>query len=100
MDAYTKHKIKLRRKIKWTYRWYQYHNKKRETIYVLEGKLLIYIGNNENNLEKKIFSKNQSITIEPKIIHRMEALEDSVYLESSTPELNDVVRIQDDYSRK
>ncbi len=78
----------------------QYHNKKKETIYVLEGKLLIYIGNEENSLEEKIFTKNQTITISPKIIHRMEALEDSIYLESSTPEMDDVIRIKDDYSRK
>lgn len=78
----------------------QYHNKKQETIYVLDGKLLIYIGNDENNLEEKIFTKNQTITIEPKIIHRMEALEDCVYLESSTPEMDDVIRIKDDYLRK
>ena len=35
----------------------------------------------------------------PKIIHRMEGLNDSIYLESSTPELEDVVRLEDDYGR-
>ena len=29
----------------------------------------------------------------------MEAIEDSVYLEASTPEMDDVVRILDDYDR-
>ena len=39
------------------------------------------------------------MTISPGIVHRMEALEDSVYLEASTPEIDDVVRINDDYNR-
>jgi hypothetical protein len=29
----------------------------------------------------------------------MEAVEDSVYLEASTPEMDDVVRLGDDYQR-
>ena len=36
----------------------------------------------------------------PGTIHRMEGLEESVYLEASTPDLDDVVRISDDYNRK
>ena len=39
------------------------------------------------------------ITLIPKIIHRMEAVEDSIYLEASSPELEDVVRLTDDYNR-
>jgi len=77
----------------------QYHEKKTETVYILSGKLKIYLGTNKDCLEEKIFEKNQSITILPFQIHRMEALEDCIYLEASTPEVNDVVRIQDDYNR-
>ena len=77
----------------------QYHNFKTETIYVLEGKLGIYFGIKEDNLEKKIFKSGEIITIKPGLIHRMEALETSVYLEASTPEMDDVVRIHDDYNR-
>ena len=29
----------------------------------------------------------------------MEAIEDSIYLEASTPEMDDVVRLEDDYKR-
>ena len=77
----------------------QFHNLKKETIYVLKGKLKITIGSKKKKLQSKIYIKGQSITIKPKVIHRMEAITDSLYLEASTPELNDVVRIVDDYKR-
>jgi mannose-6-phosphate isomerase-like protein (cupin superfamily) len=77
----------------------QYHELKKETIYVLEGKLKLYIGNDIDNLEEKIMVKNDTITILPYTIHRMEGIEDSLYLECSTNELWDVVRLQDKYSR-
>lgn len=77
----------------------QFHNFKKETIYVLKGKLKIITGTNRKNLKSKIYIKGQSITIKPKIIHRMEAINDSLYLEASTPEIDDVIRILDDYKR-
>ena len=77
----------------------QYHEHKHETIYVLEGKLKITIGLSLEELSDNIYLPNQSISLKPKQIHRMEALEDSIYLEASTPELDDVIRIVDDYSR-
>ncbi|MGH9339119.1 MAG: hypothetical protein ACRD1R_08190 [Acidobacteriota bacterium] len=40
-----------------------------------------------------------ALTVNPGDIHRMEALEDAVFLEVSTPELDDVVRLEDRYGR-
>ena len=77
----------------------QYHNFKKETIYILSGKLRIYIGKNEKELDSKIYLPGESITLNPGEIHRMEGIEESVYLEASTPEMDDVVRIIDDYNR-
>lgn len=77
----------------------QYHNLKKETIFVLSGKLKILIGEKINDLRIRNLDKGDSITIEPGIIHRMEGIENVVYLEASTPEINDVVRLKDDYSR-
>ena len=77
----------------------QYHNFKRETIYVLSGQLKIYWGTKMDQLKSRIYKSGENITIPPKLIHRMEAVEDSIYLESSTPEMEDVVRLQDDYER-
>lgn len=77
----------------------QYHELKRETVYVLSGKLKVYIGEDIDNLEEKIMLPGEHITILPYTIHRMEGVEDSYYLESSTNELWDVVRLKDKYNR-
>ena len=77
----------------------QLHNHKKETIYVLSGQLKIFSGLDKNNLKDKIYKAGETITISPGTIHRMEGAEDSVYLEASTPEMDDVVRLVDDYNR-
>lgn len=77
----------------------QYHELKTETIVVLKGKLTLYIGTTPDNLEKMQFEEGQHLTIKPYTIHKMEGLEDCLYLESSTNELWDVVRLQDNYGR-
>jgi mannose-6-phosphate isomerase len=77
----------------------QYHNQKRETIYVLSGQLRIYYGPSQEQLESRVFGPAETITLTPGVVHRMEAVEDSVYLEASTPEMDDVVRLGDDYQR-
>ncbi len=78
----------------------QYHNVKRETIYVLSGRLKIVNGIDQKNLTESIYTAGDTVTIPAKIIHRMEAIEDSIYLEASTPEMDDVVRLSDDYKRE
>ena len=77
----------------------QYHNHKKETIYVLSGKLRIISGPNQDDLTGKIYTTGDTITIASGIVHRMEGVEDSVFLEACTPEMNDVVRLVDDYQR-
>jgi|TARA_B100000795_G_scaffold228862_1_gene185688 quercetin dioxygenase-like cupin family protein len=77
----------------------QLHNIKKETIYVLSGKLNIISGPNKDNLTGRIYSSGETITIAPGTVHRMEGAEDSIYLEASTPEMDDVVRLVDDYHR-
>jgi len=77
----------------------QYHNFKKETIYVLSGDLKITLGRDKDNLESKIYVAGNFITIEPGMVHRMEGVTDSIYLEASTPEMEDVVRLSDDYNR-
>ena len=78
----------------------QYHELKKETIYVISGLLRLYIGNDIKNLETKELRCGDNITIEPFTIHRMEGIEDSVYLECSTPEIWDIVRLHDKYKRE
>ena len=78
----------------------QFHKKKIETIFIISGNLKIFYGKNKNKLNYKTFKPQNTITINPKTIHRMQAVSDCVYLEASTPEITDVVRLSDDYKRK
>lgn len=78
----------------------QYHEIKKETIYVLSGILKIYIGKDIDNLSEIILKKDDRITISPYTIHKCEGVEDTYYLESSTNELYDVIRLQDNYGRE
>jgi mannose-6-phosphate isomerase-like protein (cupin superfamily) len=77
----------------------QYHKCKRETILVFSGKLRIYVGPTLEILESRVYEAGETITIAPYTVHKMEAVEDAVYYETSTNELWDVVRLQDAYGR-
>lgn len=77
----------------------QYHELKRETIYILEGQIRLYIGDNIDNIKEIIMNKLDNITIEPYKIHRMEAIINIYYLETSTNELWYVIRLYDKYNR-
>ena len=72
----------------------QYHEKKHETVYVISGKLKLTIEGKESVLHPGF-----TISIPPNTVHRMKAITDTLYLEASTPELDDVVRLKDDYNR-
>ncbi len=77
----------------------QYHVKKEETIFVLTGTLLLEVGMGDT-LKKINLKKGQSFHVRPNTIHRFCAAYGDVELaEVSTPELDDVVRLEDDYSR-
>jgi mannose-6-phosphate isomerase len=73
---------------------YQYHKQKKETMYVLSGRMkLVYKGG------EKILEEGDSVTLEPGDRHRVEALQDLSFIEVSTSQLDDVVRLEDDYGR-
>ena len=76
-----------------------YHNLKDETIYLHSGKLLfeIEIG---GELQKREMLPGERVHVTPKTVHRMTAIEDSDIFEVSTPELHDVVRLEDRYGRE
>jgi mannose-6-phosphate isomerase-like protein (cupin superfamily) len=77
----------------------QYHELKTETIVVLSGKLNIYIGESLETMTVKEYVFGDTVTIKPFTVHRMEAVEDALYIESSTNELWDVIRLKDNYNR-
>lgn len=77
----------------------QIHEKKMETQYLYKGKVKLIIGKDQNALKEVILNPGDKIDIPPHIIHRIEALEDSEIFEVSTPELDDVIKLADDYGR-
>ena len=77
---------------------YQYHRVKDETIYLLRGLMEVEIGD-ERGREKHQLDPGACWHITPGTRHRMVALEDCDILEASTPELDDVVRLEDRYGR-
>lgn len=77
----------------------QYHEHKLETQYVFSGKVKLTFGATEDQLTEKILNPGDKFDVVPPTIHRLEALEDSAIFEVSTPELDDVVKLADDYGR-
>ena len=77
----------------------QYHKKKDETLYVYQGKAVIEIGEDEGRMVQLEVSKGDRVRIRPLTRHRFTAMEDTTVFEVSTPELDDVKRLADDYGR-
>jgi mannose-6-phosphate isomerase len=73
----------------------QKHERKMETLYLQSGRILYHFNGTEYEM-----LPGQCVTNRPGDIHRMEALEDSVFLEVSTPDLDDVIRLEDRYGRE
>lgn len=78
----------------------QYHEKKDETVYVLSGKMIFEVGERDSPRQELVMSAGESYRITPFTVHRMIAVEDTHVLEASTPELDDVVRLEDKYGRQ
>ncbi|HEX3324103.1 MAG TPA: cupin [Solirubrobacterales bacterium] len=77
----------------------QFHREKDETSYLLSGRLRLTRGASAEELDEQEIEPGQAWRNEPGAVHSIEALEDSVVLEVSTPHLEDVVRLQDRYGR-
>ena len=77
----------------------QYHKEKDETLYIYEGKALLEIEGSDGRMMSKVVQPSQCIRVPPYTRHRLEAIEDTTFFEVSTPELEDVVRVEDDYGR-
>lgn len=77
----------------------QYHEKKEETLYLLDGRIRLTLSKDDETRDV-IMEPGSAFHIPPFLIHRMEAMEDSNILEVSTTELEDVVRLEDRYGRK
>ena len=74
----------------------QYHNRKDETIFVWSGKILFERQEGDTLVARELV-QGDAVHVTPPTVHRMTALEDSDIFEVSTPETDDVVRLEDRY---
>jgi mannose-6-phosphate isomerase-like protein (cupin superfamily) len=76
----------------------QYHRVKDETLHVLSGELILRTRPGET-IETRTFGAGESVHIPATLVHQIEAVVDTDVLEASTPELDDLVRLEDRYGR-
>jgi len=77
----------------------QYHERKDEWLLVRKGAIDIEIGPLDGTLEKVRMREGDSVHMPPLTRHRVTAVEDTDIFEVSTPEMDDVVRLEDRYGR-
>jgi mannose-6-phosphate isomerase-like protein (cupin superfamily) len=78
----------------------QYHERKDESWLVQEGRALLELGAVGGPLEELEIGPGDAFRYRPGTVHRVTAVEDTRILEVSTPELDDVVRLEDRYGRE
>jgi mannose-6-phosphate isomerase len=77
----------------------QFHEEKDETSYVLSGRVIVSQGDSADQLTARELGPGESWRNQPRIVHTLEAVEDTEIIEVSTPQLEDVVRLEDRYGR-
>jgi mannose-6-phosphate isomerase len=78
----------------------QFHKVKDEAWYVLEGRAELELGApGERILATEVVGPGAAFRFRPGTVHRVRAVEDTTILEVSTPELEDVIRLEDRYGR-
>jgi mannose-6-phosphate isomerase-like protein (cupin superfamily) len=78
---------------------YQFHRKKDETIYVQRGRLEMELAPGGKRRRKRVLGPGDALRIRPGDHHRMTAITTCELLEASSPEVEDVVRLEDRYGR-
>ncbi|MDE2837358.1 MAG: cupin domain-containing protein [Chloroflexota bacterium] len=79
----------------------QYHEQKRETMLLVRGNALLQLTDERDAKKDIVMEFGEPYVVEPGTVHRIEGMstEPAVILEVSTPEVDDIVRLQDDYGR-
>ena len=77
----------------------QYHKVKDETLFVETGEMELQVGP-ADSFEVRVMKAGDVFHVTPGTIHRMVATQDVRVFEVSTPELDDVVRLEDAYGRE
>jgi mannose-6-phosphate isomerase len=78
----------------------QHHEVKDEWIHVLSGRLRLFLQDDSGEVVTRELRAGEGAHVGVRRIHRYEAIETCTLIEVSTPELNDVVRIEDDFGRE
>lgn len=78
----------------------QFHREKDESWFVQSGRAELEMGSpGDKSPNSEVVGAGAAFRIRPGTIHRVKALEDTLILEVSTPQLEDVVRLEDRYGR-
>ena len=79
----------------------QFHRQKDEAWHVQSGRAELEVGAvGEAVLEREVLQPGASLRFRPGTVHRVKAIEDTTILEVSTPQIEDVVRLEDSYGRE
>ena len=79
----------------------QFHREKDESWLVQSGRAKLELGEvGETMLKQEVIGPGAAFHYAPGTVHRVTALEDTTILEVSTPQLDDVVRLEDAYGRE
>ena len=78
----------------------QYHELKDESWLVQEGRARLELGDVGGELEAIEIAPGDAFHFRPRTVHRVTALEDTLVIEVSTTQLDDVVRLEDRYGRE
>jgi mannose-6-phosphate isomerase-like protein (cupin superfamily) len=77
----------------------QLHERKVESVYVLEGEAEVFLENDEGVMESSVYGPGTGWTVPVNKKHRVHAKTDFTILEAQSPHLNDIIRFQDDSNR-
>jgi mannose-6-phosphate isomerase-like protein (cupin superfamily) len=77
----------------------QFHERKDEYLYLSKGAIDIELGDGDGNLTSHRMKAGDTLHIAPGTRHRLTAVDDTDIFEVSTPEADDVVRLEDRYGR-
>ncbi|HKV31700.1 MAG TPA: cupin domain-containing protein [Candidatus Dormibacteraeota bacterium] len=78
----------------------QYHRQKDETVLVVKGVMDLLLEDDRGQLQTHRLTPGMSRRIVPGRKHRMTGVEECEFFEVSTPEIDDVVRLEDKYGRQ